>query len=157
IAQIVATALRPSRPSTKGARFARIAATKSPNCFAWPTCEIAAGSLDPPLAPTFCANRFLTSSSSGVGGLKSQRKTSSCSTTAELPGAAPAALVVVLLRPPPLAGRLAQRQSAEPPGVHGGLQRQVRVGEARREDGAELGAVLIAGVDDGVAALDRDL
>ena len=71
--------------------------------------------------------------------------------------ALPAALVVVRLRPPPFAGRLGQRQPAELARVHGRLQRPVGVGEARREDGAELHAVAVARLDDAVAALGRDL
>ena len=69
----------------------------------------------------------------------------------------PAALVVIRLRSPPLAGRLAERQAAEAPCVDGGLERRVRVVKPRREDGAELDLVLVARVDDAVAALGGDL
>src|SRR5207302_5767924 len=49
-------------------------------CRACPSCEIAAGLLAPPEAPLLCANRFLISRSTGVSGVISQRRISSCST-----------------------------------------------------------------------------
>ena len=71
-------------------------------------------------------------------------------------GPLPAALVVVRLRPPPLAGRLAEGDAAELAGLDGPLQGDVGVGEARREDGAQLNAVAVARLDDAVAALQGD-
>src|SRR5262249_46144187 len=53
--------------------------------------------------------------------------------------------------------RLAQRQPAEAAGVDGRLEGPVGVAEARREDGAQLHAVVVAGPDDAVAAFGRDL
>ena len=78
---MIATALRPSRPSTSGSLSVRMARAKSASCRACPACEIAAGSLDPPDAPVFWANRWRISRSATVSGVNSQRNTSSCSIT----------------------------------------------------------------------------
>ena len=71
--------------------------------------------------------------------------------------ALPAALVVVRLRPPPFAGRLAQRQPAEAAGLDGlpsapGWRRRSATGRWCRA----CTPLLVAGLDDAVAALQRD-
>ncbi len=54
---MTSTDRRPSRPSTSGLPPPRTAWTKSASWRAWPWCEIAAGSLAPPDAPTLRAKR----------------------------------------------------------------------------------------------------
>jgi hypothetical protein len=62
---MIATALRPSRPSTASLPPPRIASTKSASWRRCPSYEIAAGLLLPPDAPVFWAKRALIAASSG--------------------------------------------------------------------------------------------
>src|SRR5947209_6897591 len=132
MARITSTARRPSRPSTSGSRPDWIAATKSASWRAWPTCEMAAGLLDPPEAPLFCANRARIASSALVGERRGQpadvrhgahhpqqqidvvnRLVHQRPAAVERLRALPAAFIVVRLRPPPLARRLTEGEPAE--------------------------------------------
>ena len=75
----------------------------------------------------------------------------------QFPGAAPGAAVVVLLGAVPLDVRVADCQSAEAALVDGLLDQLRRFVKPRGKDRGQHDARLVAGVDDLVAAFERDL